>query len=1184
MVRFKRRVVLIFLVVQVIIWFKLSFVPIKLSFEPIKLSFLSVTGWCSYYRGVHILYNFEDACHLTDFEVSESSTLELTTSRFKDGSHSLKWTWASGDAITHSFPSNRITGKERLKGGIKLWLYNTYKRPGEKLNVSFVDTQTMPNPIIVSQFNISLDFKGWRGIWVSYKESMLVAENKIDQLIITAPETTEPTHPLFIDILRLVDNLNKQTRDKIVPTIGEGIYTLNDFWQQTYRWSQATPTAITEPTPSEDKLKDLSLIEKRLENWFVKQSQSSVQFTGNAKKRWESLQEHVDRAHEEFENLTIVKSPEGVITGKPLFAQESEFNDEWLGSVMKRVLLPMALDYHVRSRDVDINDLAADQLSNLNRDEDDKNDAIEKIAGGDQNMQETFINALGTTTPYTLEKVKEAIKAVNERRWERLTLLLEYIEDQGFTAGSGLGTLHHEMNFAGAGFMNAVFLLKNELQAEGKLSDYVATMKWYNDFGEIYQSPFEYAGTTADRLRTISLWRLFAVLLMPTNTAEQKQQKIRDMEALGRWYANAISPNEGLAGTLKPDYVGFHHNGYYASTYTPHALHKAALIQYLLSGTSFAFSTETMEHLKKGLEVMRIVCVKYSSPNSVSGRFPGFSRAALAKNFPAYAYIGATAPSLNDDGSLGEISTLNSASIKMFLRLYDEANSEVSDCLEDGKIFPIYYLNSIGSINILEEISAKAAAMSIAAESSPKGCWTKNYAAFIVHRRGDWTVSVKGFNNYVWDFEASGNENLFGLYQSHGALLVANSEEALKTHDIDNGWDWTRHPGTTTIRMDLDQLISNNYRYYQPMKLAGGVTLVGGGDYPTGVFGMEFSRPPYRFPDGSFQLDIDFAFKKSVFFSDYVIICLGSGITSSGSSPYITQTTLFQNKLLDASNPSSIFINEISHSLNTDLTKQPSDFGTEDFAATLMDVNGNGYYIPRANSQGLNTKISLQTSRDQRERSKKTSARYATAWLNHGDNPTDKGYEYAIMVDKPLNYIQHLAKRQASDNKAYEILQKDKMAHAVKINDCPRSGQTQYGYVFFDKNARTSGPVKRVNKVPCIIMVEEVDSINLFIAVSSPNLNFNITRDLEWGSQVNGQERFYSVSMPVEVQVTLRNDVHVATEDVRVNGEVVQEMVKTSHVEVRPKEGNRTATTGRVIRFKELSKGFSKEVKLTRPV
>ena len=210
---------------------------------------------------------------------------------------------------------------------------------------------------------------------------------------------------------------------------------------------------------------------------------------------------------------------------------------------------------------------------------------------------------------------------------------------------------------------------------------------------------------------------------------------------------------------------------------------------------------------------MRIVSVKYSSPNSVSGRFPGFSRAILAKNFPAYAYAGATAPSLNDDDSLGEISTLDADTIKMFLRLYDTNNGDVSAYLQDGTVFTsIYYLNSIGSINIIEEISTKASAMSIAAESSPKGFWSKNYAALVIGRRDDWAVTVKGFNKYVWDFESSKNQNVYGLYQSHGALLVANSEESLKTLDIDNGWDWTRHPGTTTIKMNLDQLISETRR------------------------------------------------------------------------------------------------------------------------------------------------------------------------------------------------------------------------------------------------------------------------------------------------------------------------------------------------------------------------------------
>ena len=77
--------------------------------------------------------------------------------------------------------------------------------------------------------------------------------------------------------------------------------------------------------------------------------------------------------------------------------------------------------------------------------------------------------------------------------------------------------------------------------------------------------------------------------MMPTSTTNEQLAKSRDMEALGRWYANALSPNEGLAGVLKPDFVGFHHNSYYASAYTPHAMHKAALIQYLLSGTEFEF-------------------------------------------------------------------------------------------------------------------------------------------------------------------------------------------------------------------------------------------------------------------------------------------------------------------------------------------------------------------------------------------------------------------------------------------------------------------------------------------------------------------------------------------------------------------------------------------------------------------
>ena len=90
---------------------------------------------------------------------------------------------------------------------------------------------------------------------------------------------------------------------------------------------------------------------------------------------------------------------------------------------------------------------------------------------------------------------------------------------------------------------------------------------------------------------------LFAVLMMPSSTTAEQQAKIRDMEALLRWYANALSPNEGFAGVLKPDFLGFHHNSYYASAYTPHAVHKGALIQYLLSGTTFALGEKKISQV-----------------------------------------------------------------------------------------------------------------------------------------------------------------------------------------------------------------------------------------------------------------------------------------------------------------------------------------------------------------------------------------------------------------------------------------------------------------------------------------------------------------------------------------------------------------------------------------------------------
>ena len=52
------------------------------------------------------VYTFENPSHLSAFVTSSPATLKLTTTRYKDAKHSMKWTWTSGATITHSFTSN----------------------------------------------------------------------------------------------------------------------------------------------------------------------------------------------------------------------------------------------------------------------------------------------------------------------------------------------------------------------------------------------------------------------------------------------------------------------------------------------------------------------------------------------------------------------------------------------------------------------------------------------------------------------------------------------------------------------------------------------------------------------------------------------------------------------------------------------------------------------------------------------------------------------------------------------------------------------------------------------------------------------------------------------------------------------------------------------------------------------
>ena len=659
------------------------------------------------------LFDVEIANQQTCFRPIPSSSGTVTRStdreKVKNGTYSLKWVANRNPSKLQLNPvsSSIFTNpNSRLRQrGIKVWLYKTTPLPGETLEVEFKDSTST-----VGTFQVNLNFTGWRGIWVTFKEFNLTASTVINEVnfILSHADT------IYIDLLQFNVRVAKQSRDKIVPPIspfGLELYDASDTWQQTYYWSQQ-PIPASPSTIDYRKKKSLELIERRLRNWYCDETKTTPFTSGSSflQQRWNFLSRSIKKAHEKYDNLSF---DTGKVVGPPLFCRDCRGRTEnKFGFIMEKILLPLALEYYLRSRTNDVTATVTTQLPELNSGvQSQENHADEIVAGRNGNMTRLFRSYLPTSTPLTDADLRSAINTLNLVRLNKINDLLDFVKQQGFADGSGLGSLNHEMNKDGAGFMHTLFLLKDSLSIpsnKSRLLDLINTAKWYNDFGEVYQSPtFEIKGTTADRMITLMLFRLIIVLVMPSDNDVEIKDKVRDMDALVRWMNNALAVNEGLGGVIKPDFTGHHHKAFYGSAYVPQALHTAALVQYLLGGTEFALSATSVNNIRRGLETLRLIAVKYSTPNSVNNRFPSYINEVLIKAvLPGYAYISifqpypTIMPSVMPTG----ITVSNVTEPEMFLRLYSSSPS-VNRYLGNGSHRAQYYFNSLGSLDIMEAVS-----------------------------------------------------------------------------------------------------------------------------------------------------------------------------------------------------------------------------------------------------------------------------------------------------------------------------------------------------------------------------------------------------------------------------------------------------------------------------------------------
>ena len=652
----------------------------------------------------------------------------------------------------------------------------------------------------------------------------------------------------------------------------------------------------------------------------------------------------------------------------------------------------------------------------------------------------------------------------NEEAKDRVLDVFDYLHDQGWAEGSGVGALHHEF-LRIASYAHAVYLMRDILEDTNRLERELASLKWYSMFGELYEQTWD-PGTNADFLRSVAMYRLLCILMM-----DDTPEKVANMRRYVVWLNNALDIAPGWLDTIKPDYVGFHHRGIYANAYAPNAFHVASVLVYLLHDTPFSVGDDKRDNLKQALLTSRIMANTYDISTAINGRFP-LNTTVTDGLLPAYMYMALSYPSV--DAELAGA----------FMQLWRPQSQLLIEGLFEQVASRIMYLHTPGAMQMMMDF-AEAGHPPIAV---PSGHWTLPYGALSIHRRADWMVSMKGWSKYVWDYESSaGGENQLGRYLSYGSMLIYGSGDPVTREAsgiVRDGWDWSMWPGTTVIRLSHAELNNKmDHRNFSDETFVGGVNIEG----QNGVFAMKLHDTEYN---------TSFRAVKTVFCFEDVLVCLGSGIENDDGG-HATVTPLFQASISE-DRPTEV---------NGERVRAiPYTFsGTKGQRAWVMDSRGNGYVIP--DGEGLQVQRQVQAPGDFEEAG--GVGAFELAYLDHGPMPQGASYHYAVLVQRSPDRVSAFA-----SSPEYDVWQRDHKAHIVH-----HRGMKATGYALFDKDAGPKdGPIVSVS-LPSLVMTREIGD-GLLLSVADPD--FGWRWEIQTPHRQDGSLIVNQPSEPRKVEVTVR--------------------------------------------------------------
>ena len=838
-------------------------------------------------------------------EASRGSSLELSGDHYKHGSHSVRWQWSRPDA--------------QLRIGAPIGYLAKNPNPRETSVSTFVFWVYAPKALdgslrfefrkagrTCAWFDYGLNFTGWRGAWVAFDRDMQgTPEEGMDEVVVRVQGVRKGE--LFFDhwILSSFQDVRQHTADFQAPFINAE--TTSHWLVLLQSWRNPMPEA---PASIDQAVKsDMATVEKRLRELLLEEKKPLPLKT----------------LRERFEEYAITENADGTLRGKPI--------------------------WFVRY---------AETYINLGHPD------VAKLFAENGQLLRNYNDFL-----FQVAVAHDAARDAAEREeLERMYILLtRHLLDQGFAAGSALGTLHH-LGYSMRNFYTAPVIMRDVLRQAGLEHDVQQAMEWFSGVGEVKLPP-TVPGMDIDAFNTSLIGRLASIVLLPDSP-----QKAAYLTAFSRWVDNGYKVTEGTSPCFKSDGTVFHHRHHYPAYAVDGLSGGGVNAVWLLSKTRFAVSEESHAILKRALLEMRFYCNLRSFPLALSGRHPDGKGALVPWHYARLAVAG------SPDGK-------------------QEIDPELAAA----------YLRVCNGEDRYTRLFAGAG---ISAEASPSGTHVYGYNASLSHRRGDWLVTVAGHSRYVWAAEIYQGCNHYGRYLTNGSLQLLGDGTPVSAFGSgfrQEGWDWCHIPGTTALAIPMAQMKADirnvdTFSGYEEMLLSD-EAFVGGVSHEerNGLFAMKLhDHDKYN---GTLRA------RKTFFLFDNRVVCLGSDIENRAEGG--VHTTLFQNFLEHEADPVTVNGERVTaFPYETTLTQ----------GGVLRDNLRNLYVIPAG-------KVCVTKSRQHslhEETDAPTENDFATAWIDHGDGTVEgEGYEYLMVVhasdDEAARYAGELP---------YEVLRRDSTAHILR--------------------------------------------------------------------------------------------------------------------------------------------------------